>query len=180
MEQEKKTKKGVDADGLPLQVHMRLLIEQRDYIKRLATNRTINPSGEIGELVSRGLVYFFAAAPYSDASKWEWKKPQSTYITVAGERLPNPGWCAAHYILCDIEEGGNKYAAKSILAMVKSVGATISAERGLQQVMFSAFDWITTKLYPPHIYDLKHLPNRFQIEPAQLQMLAKKMASLKT
>lgn len=160
-----------------VQVHMRLLVEQRDYIKRLATNRTINPSGGIDELFSRGMVLFLAAEPYKEKG-WEWLRPQATYIVVAGERMTNPGWCAAHYIVIDIEERGVKFTKKSIQAMVKSVAATIDAERGMQQLLFSAVDWMTTKLYPRHVYDIKHLPNRFQIEPQQLEQLAKAMAKL--
>lgn len=174
MQKEKKAP-DVEADQPSelVQVHMRLKIEQRDYIKRLATNRTINPSGGIGELFSRGLVLFFAARPYT-AQGWEWKSPQSTYLM----RVANPGWCAAHYILVDIEERKNRFDAKGILAMIKSVGATVSAERAQQQVLFSAVEWITTKLYPPHVYDIKHLPSRFQIAPEQLASLAKEMAKL--
>lgn len=178
----KKAKGGKDvaektAKVVPPQVHMRLLIEQRDYIKRLATNRTINASGDIAELVSRGLVLFFVAAPYKEKN-WNWLSPQSTYIKVDGASMPNPGWCAAHYIMVDVDERGNKFAGEKILAMVKKIGFEIGGERGQQKVLFSAIDWITTRLYPKHIYDIKHLPNRFEVDPVQLEMTAKAMAQL--
>lgn len=157
----------------PLQLHLRLLVEQRDYIKRLSTNRSINESGDIGELFSRGLVLFLSAAPYEEKN-WTWLKPESTYVWIAGERVQNHGWCAAHYILWDIEEQGSLCTAQGIASKVKR----LSVSQSQQEVLFSAVNWMTTVLYPRHIFDIKHLPSRFQVDPARVQALAKEMAEL--
>lgn len=149
---------------------MRLQVEQRDYIKRLATNRSINESGDIGEIFSRGLVLFCAAAPY-EQKNWTWLKPESTYLLIAGERVQNHGWCAAHYILWHIREQGHEFSPAEIMNLVKK----LSWNRSQQEVLYSAVSWMTTVLYPRHIFDIKHLPHRFQVEPAQLATV-KKMA----
>lgn len=156
----------------PIEAHTRVKIDQREYLRMLSAVRHLNPTGTVDELFSRGLVHFLANRPHLEDG-WQWHKPESHYIKVAGERQPNPGWVVVQYKIVDVAFEGSVVPSAKIHGMLKEIVNSAKNPPGAMSVLLhSSIWWICEKLYPPKIYDVRQRPIP-QLPPGALEMIQK-------
>jgi hypothetical protein len=144
-------------------LHTSCLVEERDYLMRLAANPHLCASKKPGEIFSIGVIAFLARRPF-DSHGWSWIRPQGVLTTVGGQRVANSGWVNIHPKLMDIELDARRVTAEQLLREIEKIAAGLerrtAADTGMSQVIYSCLQWTLTKLYPAEIYDVSMLPRK--------------------
>lgn len=136
----------------PIKIKIRITFEQREYLKMLATDRSIVPNGTVDYLLTTALIAFMVEAPWTKKS-WSWTHPETDYVVVDGKKYRSEKWTMILPNLVDVTIHDKVVESKFVLALIKTLAEKLDQPQ--QTVTSSAVEWITTKHFPPEIYDIR-------------------------